>query len=121
MQARADSARNGSTRDTSVILIWLEPQKPDEIRMSLYIISNGSWVIKKNQPNTILETHVGKNRAVWTTGPYPVVISDGDIQYEYLVSGHGLIWADIDVTYRLETGLSLEEAVKIAESLEPIP
>jgi hypothetical protein len=104
-----------------VILLWLDPQHPDQVRLSLYIISNGSWVVKKNQPNTIQETHVGKNRAVWTTGPYPVVISNGNIQYEYLVNGHGLIWADVDVTYRLETGLSLEEAVKIAESLALIP
>lgn len=104
-----------------VILIWLEPQKPDEIRMSLYIISNGSWVVGKNQPKTIQETRVGKNRAVWTTGPYPVVISNGNIQFEYLVSGHGLIWGDLNVTYRLETRLSMEETVKIAESLKPIP
>ena len=103
------------------ILIWLDPQHPDQVRMSLYIISNGSWVVKKNQPAVIEETRVGKQRAVWTTGPYPVVISNGDIQFEQLVSGHGLIWANLDVTYRLETNLSLEEAVKVAESLAPIP
>jgi len=104
-----------------VILVWLDPQHPDQVRMSLYIISNRSWVVRKNQPAVIVETHVGKKRAVWTTGPYPVIISNGDVQFEQLVSGHGLIWADLDVTYRLETSLSLEEAVKIAESLEPIP
>jgi hypothetical protein len=69
----------------------------------------------------IQETQVGKWRAIWTTGPYPVIISNGDVQYEYLVRGHGLIWADLDVTYRLETDLSMEAAVKIAESLKPIP
>jgi hypothetical protein len=43
------------------------------------------------------------------------------MQFERLINGHVLIWAGLDVTYRLETDLSLEEAVKIAESLEPIP
>jgi len=38
-----------------------------------------------------------------------------------LVNGHVLIWENGEVTYRLETDLSMEEAVKIAESLEPIP
>jgi len=104
-----------------VIFVWLDPQHPDQVRMSLYIISNRSWVIRKNQPAVIVETYVGKKRAVWTTGPYPVIISNGDVQFEQLVSGHGLIWADLDVTYRLETSLSLEEAVKIAESLKPVP
>lgn len=102
------------------ILIWLDPQHPDQIQMSLSIIANGSWIVRKNQPTAIQATQVGKLRAVWTTGPYPVVISNGDVQYEYLVNGHGLIWADQDVTYRLETNLSIEEAVKIAESLKPI-
>jgi hypothetical protein len=31
-----------------------------------------------------------------------------------------LIWSNGDITYRLETDLSMEETLKIAESLEPI-
>jgi hypothetical protein len=50
-----------------------------------------------------------------------LILPNGDIQFERLVSGHVLIWAGLDVTYRLETDLSLKEAVRIAESLEPIP
>ena len=34
-----------------------------------------------------------------------------------LVEGHALVWEEGDITYRLETSLSLDEAVKIAESL----
>jgi hypothetical protein len=34
-----------------------------------------------------------------------------------LVSGHVLIWEEDGLTYRLETDLSMEEAVAIAESL----
>jgi hypothetical protein len=71
------------------------------------------------QPTAIQETRVNGERAIWTTGPYPVIFSNNEIQYERLINGHVLIWGDLDVTYRLETNLSIEEAVKIAESLEP--
>jgi hypothetical protein len=104
-----------------VILVWLDPQQLDKVLMSLHFIPNGSWAIKKVEPQVIEETKINGDRAIWTTGPYPLIFSDGDIQFERLVSGHVLIWAGLDVTYRLETDLSLEEAVRIAESLEPIP
>ncbi len=103
-----------------VILVWLDPQQPDKVLMSLHFIPNGSWAIKKVDPQVIEETKVDGNRAIWTTGPYPLIFPNGDIQFERLVSGHVLIWAGLDVTYRLETDLSLKEAVKIAESLERI-
>jgi hypothetical protein len=35
-----------------------------------------------------------------------------------LIEGHVLIWKEGDITYRLETDLPVEEAVKIAESLK---
>ena len=37
-----------------------------------------------------------------------------------LVEGHVLIWTENNVTYRLETGLPVEQAIKIAESLKPV-
>jgi len=104
-----------------VILVWLDPQHPEKVLMSLHFIPNGSWAVKKVEPTVIQETLVDGERAVWTTGPYPLFFSNGDMQFERLINGHVLIWAGLDVTYRLETDLSLEAAVKIAESLEPIP
>jgi hypothetical protein len=103
-----------------VILVWLDPQQPEKILMSLHFLPNGSWAIKKMEPTVVAETTVGGNRAVWTTGPYPMYMKNNDIQYERLITGHVLIWGNLDVTYRLETDLSLEEAVKIAKSLSPI-
>jgi len=103
-----------------VFLVWLDPQHPDKILMSLHFIPNGSWALKKMEPKVIQETSVDGERAIWTTGPYPLILSNGDHQFTRLIDGHVLIWAGPDVTYRLETDLSLEEAVKIAESLEPI-
>ena len=104
-----------------VILVWLDPQNPEKVLISLHFVPNSSWAIKKVDPTVIQETSVNGERAIWTTGPYPMYLSNGDLQYRRLITGHVLIWAGLDVTYRLETDLSLEEEVKIAESLQSIP
>ena len=72
------------------------------------------------EPVVIEETQVNGQRAIWAVGPYPLFLRNGDIQFTRLIEGHVLIWSDGDVTYRLETDMDLEEALKIAESLEPI-
>jgi hypothetical protein len=102
------------------ILVWTDPQNPDEVLMSLHFLPAGSWAIKKMEPTVIQETRVNNQRAVWTTGPYPIQLTNGDMRFTRLVDGHVLIWEDGNITYRLEIDASLEEAVKIAESLEPI-
>ena len=38
-----------------------------------------------------------------------------------IIDGHVLIWAEGNMTYRLETNQSLEEAIKTAESLRAVP
>jgi hypothetical protein len=69
----------------------------------------------------IQDTEVNGLRGIWAVGPYPLILNSGDIQVTRMIDGHVLIWAEDEITYRLETDLSLEEAIKIAESLEPIP
>jgi len=103
------------------ILVWVAPQQPEQVVLSLHFIPSGSWAINKMGPKVIQEVNVGGQRAIWAEGPYPLRMRGGDLQFTRLIEGHVLIWAVDDVTYRLETELSLEEAVKIAESLEPIP
>lgn len=102
------------------ILVWIDPQQPDTVLMSLHFLPAGSWAIKKVEPTRIQDTTVNGRRAIWAIGPYPIRYSNGDIDFIRLIEGHVLIWADGDMTYRLETDLSLEEAIKIAESLKPI-
>ena len=102
------------------ILIWVDPQQPDEVLMSLHFIPDGSWAVKKISPTLIQETTVNGQYAIWAIGPYPLRLSNGDLELTRLVDGHVLIWAEADLTYRLETQLSLEEALKVAESLEPM-
>jgi hypothetical protein len=103
------------------ILVWLDAQQPEHVRLSLHFIPQGSWAIAKVQPIVVQETTVNDQRAIWAVGQYPLILRNGDLEFTRLVDGHVLIWADGDITYRLETNLLLEEAIRIAESLRPIP
>jgi hypothetical protein len=111
------------------ILIWLDPQHPTQVLMSLHMIPPGSWAVDKMNPALVQETTVNGQRAVWAVGPYPIRFSDGNLDFVRLVDGHVLIWTEGEtlapgaragVTYRLETELALEEAIRVAESLEPV-
>jgi hypothetical protein len=103
------------------ILVWLDPQQPDQVLMSLHFVPLGSWAIEKAEPQVIEEANVNGQRAIWATGPYPLRMYNGDLDFTRLIDGHVLIWANGDVTYRLETNQPLEEAIKVAESLQPVP
>ena len=83
--------------------------------------SSGSWVINKMGPKVIQETQVNGQHAIWAEGPYPLILRNGNVEFTRLIDGHVLIWTGVNVTYRLETDLSMEEALKVAESLQPIP
>jgi hypothetical protein len=102
------------------ILIWVNPEDPTQVLMSMHLIPPGSWAVDKMEPARIQETTVNGGRAIWAVGPYPVRFSNGNMDFVRLIDGHVLIWTDQEITYRLETELSLEEAVRVAESLEPI-
>lgn len=102
------------------ILVWVDAQQPERITMSLHFIPTGSWAINKMGPRVIQETRVNGEDAIWAEGPYPLFMQNGELTITRLIDGHVLIWADGDVTYRLETDQDLEHAIKIAESLKPI-
>jgi hypothetical protein len=102
-----------------VVLVWLDPDQPDRVRLSLHQLGPGTFG-QKLQPPVIQETTVHGQPALWTEGPYLLQFQrGGQVVYEgqLLVTGHVLVWVEEDITYRLETDLSLEEAVQIAESL----
>ncbi|HEY2980256.1 MAG TPA: hypothetical protein VGJ22_03670 [Anaerolineales bacterium] len=101
-----------------VILAWVEPGAPDRVRMSLHEIGPGSIFLEKYQPRVVLETQVNDAYALWVEGPYLVKLSSGQTDFRRLVEGNTLIWKDGDITYRLETNLTLAEAIQIAESLQ---
>jgi hypothetical protein len=103
----------------AVALVWTDPARPDRVRLALFEMASGVFLQKSNA-HIVAETAVSGNRAIWTEGPYLVeVVRDGQVDYDTrrLVTGHVLIWTEGSITYRLETELSLDEAVRIAESL----
>lgn len=100
-----------------IVMVWLETGPEERVRMSLHAIGPDSIVLRKNQPEMVQETTVGGRYAVWTQGPYLLETESGEHRYFRLVEGHTLIWDEGGFTYRLESTLPLEEAVRIAESL----
>jgi hypothetical protein len=100
-----------------IIMLWLEPDRPDEVRLALYQIHVPDYVTKFH--NLIEETTVNGRRAVWFEGGHLLQLVDGRSAEPLFVDGNVLLWADGEVTYRLESHLSLAEALAIAGSLEP--
>lgn len=101
-----------------LILVWMDPNHTDQVLLSLSFIPEGSFALEKVKPRIIQETTVNGQPAVWTEGPYILKLKNGDIDLRRFIKGNVLIWEDKTITYRLETGLSMENAVKIAESLK---
>lgn len=102
-----------------VVLVWLAESEAAEVPwLSLHILGEEAALTKLN-PTVLTETTVSGSTALWTEGPYLLeLVGRGPIRAR-LVEGRVLIWAEGDVTYRLESGLSLEEARRVAESLGP--
>jgi hypothetical protein len=101
-----------------VILVWADDLKPDEVLLSLQMITPGSMAAEKWNPASLLQTTVNGNPAAWVTGPYLLQLRNGDLEMRRLIEGNVLVWERDGVTYRLETRLPVDEAVKIAESLK---
>jgi hypothetical protein len=104
----------------AVVLVWLDPNQPEWVRLSLHQLGPGTFADKGN-PGSIQETTVNGRQALWTEGPYILQFWRGnrvDYDMRRLVTGRVLIWVEGEVTYRLETDLPLEEAVRVAESLQ---
>jgi hypothetical protein len=102
-----------------VVLVWLNPAQPEQVRLSLQQLGPGTFAEKGN-PGVVQETKVNGQQALWAEGPYVLQFRRGnqvDYDFRRLVEGRVLIWAEGDITYRLESDLSLEEAVRVAESL----
>ena len=100
-----------------VIMVWTEPGSPEKVQLVLYQIGEGEDVFLKRLLQDVRETYVNGEWALWTTGPYLLTTTGGQVEERRIVQGHTLIWSADRLTYRLETDLPLEEARKMAESL----
>lgn len=99
-----------------VILVWLDPDLPGQVRLSLHILGPGTFA-GKSTPRVLQETTVDQQPALWVEGPHFLQLEGQRYDERRLVDGNVLIWTEGDLTYRLETDLSIEEAIRIAESL----
>lgn len=99
-----------------VILVWLEPDLPGQVRLSLHILGPGAFA-GKSQPRVLQETTVHGEPALWAEGPHFLQLEGQRYDERRLVDGNVLIWTEENLTYRLETTLSLPEAIRVAESL----
>ena len=103
-----------------LVMVWLDPADPEKVRLSLHQFADSDNILlSKIQPVIVLETTVAGNPAVWAEGPYLLKYRNGDIDITRMIEGHVLIWEQAGVTYRLETDLPVEEAVRVAESIQP--
>jgi hypothetical protein len=101
-----------------LILVWVNHQQPGRVALSLQTFPPGSIAAEKWNPTSVNETTVNGHSAAWVTGPYLIRLRNGNLDMRRLVEGNVLVWEQDGLTYRLETKLSLSEAVKIAESLK---
>ena len=102
----------------AVLLVWTTPEHPDHILLDLLILGPGTFA-QKAEPEFITHTIVAGRPALWIQGQHYLHLKGNTYQnVSLVVEGNILIWEQDGITYRLESDLSLEEAVKIAESLE---
>jgi hypothetical protein len=100
-----------------LVLVWFEPDQPGQVRLSLHQLGPNTFA-GKGAPAVIQETTVNGERALWMEGPHFFEMSNGQYAMRRLVEGKVLLWTEGEITYRLETKLPLDEARKIAESLQ---
>lgn len=104
-----------------VIAIWFDEEQQQKVRLALYQISASNYGLKTASSNVVDETEVNGELAFWVAGPHTIQLQDGRSQDRLFVEGNVLIWSVGKLTYRLESDLSLEETIHVAESLERIP
>ena len=104
-------------RQVAIIMVWLNPTEAGEPQMSLYHIEGDDYAYKGAE--RIEFTSVNGREAFWLEAPHLFRLQNGrDVPWLF-VEGNVLIWWTPEgVTYRLESGLSLAEALRIAESLK---
>lgn len=106
--------------ESVLLLVWLDASgQPD---LSLTLLTPDTFA-GKNFPGPVDQTMVNARPAFWMEAPHLLVILDRRddrllAELTRLVAGHVLVWEAGGVTYRLETALALEDARRIAESLE---
>ena len=115
----------------TIVLVWLDRAHPDKARLALYIMTNGSSALSIVDKNPdVVDSKLNGLSAYWVAGPQPLEVYGSlgakTTAPSQIVSGKVLIWqekiiqgsSDTILTYRLESGLSMSEAMAVASSLQ---
>lgn len=109
-------------RDRAVIMVWLVPDRPDDVRM---VLTQGMRDSTSGVDVTrgAIRVSVNGMPATWVQAPQSVYIVDRSgkqmlADRTYVSGSYSLIWQEGNIYYRLETTLNVEEAIRIAESLK---
>ena len=97
---------------TAIISVW----QTEASQLALYQIEAPQFAYKG--ATTFEETAVNGQRAMWITSSHPFQLQNNQWQEWQFVEGNVLIWWHEDgITFRLEGAKSLEEAMRMAESV----
>lgn len=101
--------------DGVVVLVWLDQDGRDWLVLNLipsdldankYFIWEPEYASVNGQP------------AVWLANPHLNEFFGREMTVRRMIAASVLVWEQGDMTYRLETDLPMDEAIRIAESLE---
>ena len=101
----------------------LRPPDRAETLLVLFQFETGGYFRKEVYPSTLIEeVEVEGMRALWFEGTLhelQYIDAEGNprTEFERTVTGNTLAWEVGEITYRIETTLPKEEAIRIAESL----
>lgn len=99
-----------------VISVWDDPERPGEPLLTLYQIASDNCCLKGAWGIGGAETTVGGQQAYWVEQEHPLQL--GQSEGWLLVPDAVLVWTDGVFTYRLESSLTVEAAVRVAESIQ---
>jgi hypothetical protein len=103
-----------------VIFVWDDPDDPEQARLSLYHILAPQY--GRKAVTWVEDATVAGRPAYWIAEPHRFQRTGPGAASEtwQFVAGNVLVWWNDAVTYRLEGAPSLQEAVRIADSLQPV-
>jgi len=116
--------QTGAGMGKTVVMAWYSPGRTDNLRM---VMMQGTWddsldTLDANVTAIAQTSTVHGNTAQWVEGPQYMYVNKTEgatdlASRRWLKNSHTLVWQENGLKYRLETDLSLQDAVQVAESL----
>lgn len=105
----------GEGARSRLIFIWVHPQKPDEIALSLMIFGPENYLFKQIYQDSTMSVQINGLSGLWIEEPHLLTLAPQSV---FVVPHHVLLWEDGLLTYRLETLLEKEAAIQFAATFD---